>query len=187
MIFMITSFQINGQPYRSLNLDVNTYNIEIHIFFFYRAHDNIGQSRYQHWYWYCWCLNWYPLHYAVVALNYWREESVKWTSFVIMYLCQAPGNGLKYSEANSALLIPRNSRQSKSRGEMAAKTLDVAVWLCIFQMNNNVFPSEFLLQMFRVAVAVKTILIIMCAILGFGFAMTICTDSTAHLLFMFLW
>lgn len=28
---MITSFQINGQP---LNLDVNTYNIEIHIFFF---------------------------------------------------------------------------------------------------------------------------------------------------------
>lgn len=107
-------------------------------FFFYRPHDNIGQSRYQHWYWYCWCLNWYALYYAVVALNYWREESVKWTSFVIMYLCQAPGNGVKYSEANSALLIPRDSRQSKSRGEMAAEALAVAVWLCIFQMNNNV-------------------------------------------------
>lgn len=89
MTFMITSFQINGQPCRSLNLDVNTYNIEIHIFFFYRPHDNISQSRYQHWCWCCWCLNWYPLYYAVVALNYWREESVKWTSFVIMYICQA--------------------------------------------------------------------------------------------------
>lgn len=109
---MITSFQMNGQP---LNLDVNTYNIDIHIFFFYRPHDNIGQSRYQHWYWYCWGLNWYALYYAVAALNYWREESVKWTSFVIMYLFQAPGNGVKYSEANSALLIPRDSRQSKKQ------------------------------------------------------------------------
>lgn len=105
-----------------------------------------------------------------------------------MCLCQAPGNGVKYSEANSALLIPRDSRQSKSRGEMAAESLDVAVWLCIFQMNNNVFfPSEFLLQMFSVAVAVKAILIITCAMLRFGFAMTVCTDSTAHLLVMFLW
>lgn len=106
---------------------------------------------------------------------------------LLCYNVYLSSNGVKYSEANSALLIPRHSRQSKSRGEMAAKTLDVAVWLCIFQMNNNVFPSEFLLQMFRVAVAVKTILVIMCAIQGFGFAMTICTDSTAHLLFMFLW
>lgn len=50
---------------------------------------------------------------------------------LLCYNVYLSSNGVKYSEANSALLIPRHSRQSKSRGEMAAKTLDVAVWLRI--------------------------------------------------------